>query len=118
MTFGGDADYVRARWLVDPTAALGAESAGELIGSNFLTNWLYQKFGFWPQFLTAIIACEAFAASRGLEKLVAGVNTSRISAYRQMLTYGFKSFIQGVAMQRSEDQGYNRPDVYVVDDWR
>jgi len=39
MTFGSDADYVRARWLVDPTAALGAESAGELIGSNFLTNW-------------------------------------------------------------------------------
>src|SRR5262245_59231987 len=108
MTFAGDTQYVRTRWLADPTSILGAESAGELIGSNFLTNWgsvgffgpltvrpdfwdkgvarrllvptmdifaewgtkliglftfahsakhihLYQKFGFWPQFLTAIM---------------------------------------------------------------
>ena len=280
MAFAGDAAHVRTRWLVDPAATLGAESANELIGSNFLTNWgsvgffgpltvrpdfwdkgvasrlleptmdifaewgtkltglytyahsikhvhLYQKFGFWPQFLTAIMtkpvdqtltaapwsgfsevaeqgradclkacseltgaiyeglnvepeiravaeqklgetimvwdgsrlagfavchcgagseagsgalyikfgaarpgladernfnrlleACEAFAASHGLEKLVAGVNTARVAAYRRMLARGFRSFIQGVAMLRSEDQGYNRPDVYVVDDWR
>jgi GNAT superfamily N-acetyltransferase len=280
MTFAGDADFVRTRWLADPYSALGAESAGELIGSNFLTNWgsvgffgpltvrpdfwnkgvarrlleptmdifaewgtklaglftfaqstkhvhLYQKFGFWPQFLTALMtkpidrnvtasswslfsemaaqeragcleacaeltgaiyegldvgreirtiveqnlgdtvlfwdgpglagfaachcgagteagsgalyikfgaarpgpaaegnfnrileACEAFAASRGLEKLVAGVNTSRAAAYRQMLARGFRSFIQGIAMQRSEGRGYNRQDVYVIDDWR
>src|SRR5215468_707280 len=108
MAFAGDAAHVRTRWLVDPAATLGAESANELIGSNFLTNWgsvgffgpltirpdfwdkgvasrllaptmdifagwgtkltglytfaqstkhvhLYQKFGFWPQFLTAIL---------------------------------------------------------------
>src|SRR5262245_31689303 len=108
MTFAGDTAYVRTRWLADPMSTLGAESAGELIGSNFLTNWgsvgffgpltvrpdfwdkgvarrlleptmdifaewgtklnglytfaqsakhvhLYQKFGFWPQFLTAIM---------------------------------------------------------------
>jgi GNAT superfamily N-acetyltransferase len=280
MAFAGDAAHVRTRWLVDPAATLGAESANELIGSNFLTNWgsvgffgpltirpdfwdkgvasrlleptmdifaewgtkltglytfaqsakhvhLYQKFGFWPQFLTAIMtkpvdqtltasswsgfsktseqeregclkdcaeltgaiyeglnvereiravaeqklgetvmiwdssrlagfavchcgagseagsgalyvkfgaarpglageqnfnrlleACEAFAASQGLEKLVAGVNTARVAAYRRMFARGFRSFIQGVAMLRSEDQGYNRPDVYVIDDWR
>ena len=280
MAFAGDAEYVRTRWLADPASALGAESAGALIGSNFLTNWgsvgffgpltihpdfwdkgvagrlleptmdifaewgtkliglytfaqsakhvhLYQKFGFWPHYLTAIMtkpvdqtltaspwsgfselagrerdgclkacaeltgaiydglnvereiravaeqnlgetvmvwdgsrlaglavchcgagseagsgalyvkfgaarpglaaeqnfnqlleACEAFAASRGLEKLVAGVNTARVAAYRRMLARGFRSFIQGVAMLRSEDQGYNRPDVYVIDDWR
>jgi GNAT superfamily N-acetyltransferase len=280
MKFAGDAAHVRTRWLVDPAATLGAESANELIGSNFLTNWgsvgffgpltirpdfwdkgvasrlleptmdifaqwrtklaglytfaqsakhvhLYQKFGFWPQFLTAIMtkpvdqtltaapwsgfsevaeqgradclkacaeltgaiyeglnvereiravaeqklgetvmiwdgsrlsgfavchcgagseagtgalyvkfgaarpgladeqnfnrlleACEAFAASQGLEKIVAGVNTARVAAYRRMLARGFRSFIQGVAMLRSEDQGYNRPDVYVIDDWR
>jgi len=280
MAFAGDAGHVRTRWLVDPAATLGAESAGELIGSNFLTNWgsvgyfgpltirpdfwdkgvasrlleptmdifaewgtklaglytfaqsakhvhLYQKFGFWPQFLTAIMArpvdqtliasswsgfsemaahekddclkacaeltgaiyeglnvereiravaqqklgetimvwdgsrlagfavchcgagseagsgalyikfgaaqpglaaeqnfnrlleaCDAFAASRGLEKMVAGVNTARVAAYRRMLARGFRSIIQGVAMLRSEDQGYNRNDVYVIDDWR
>src|SRR5947209_7554514 len=107
--FMGDASYVRTRWLADPGAAFGAEVNGELVGSNFATNWgsvgffgpltirpdfwdrgvgkrlmepvmeifskwetkhaglftfphsqkhvgLYQKFGFWPRFLTAIMS--------------------------------------------------------------
>jgi GNAT superfamily N-acetyltransferase len=37
--FFGDVDFVRTRWRADPGAALGAELNGELIGSNFLTNW-------------------------------------------------------------------------------
>lgn len=39
ITFFGDADYVRTRWLADPTASFGAEIDGELVGSNFATNW-------------------------------------------------------------------------------
>ncbi len=35
----GDADYVRTRWLADPTASLGAELNGELVASNFVTRW-------------------------------------------------------------------------------
>src|SRR5437763_6601592 len=107
--FMGDASYVRTRWLADPTAAFAAEVGGELVGSNFATNWgsvgffgpltirpdfwdqgvgkrlmepimelfnkwgtkhaglftfphsqkhvgLYQRFGFWPRFLTAIMS--------------------------------------------------------------
>jgi GNAT superfamily N-acetyltransferase len=107
--FMGDASYVRTRWLADPSAAFAAEVSGELVGSNFATNWgsvgffgpltirpdfwdrgvgkrlmepimelfsrwgtkhaglftfahspkhvgLYQKFGFWPRFLTAIMS--------------------------------------------------------------
>jgi len=107
--FMGDADYVRTRWLADPNAAFAAEVNGELVGSNFATNWgslgffgpltirpdfwdrgvgkrlmepimelfskwgtrhaglftfahsqkhvgLYQRFGFWPRFLTAIMS--------------------------------------------------------------
>jgi GNAT superfamily N-acetyltransferase len=107
MSFMGDAAYVRNRWLANPEAAFAAEAAGEIIGSNFATNWgsvgffgpltirpdfwergvgkrlmepiaelfdkwetrhaglftfpqsqkhigLYQRFGFWPRFLTAI----------------------------------------------------------------
>ncbi len=37
--FFGDVDFVRTRWRADPTAALGAELDGDLVGSNFLTNW-------------------------------------------------------------------------------
>src|SRR5438874_615295 len=107
--FMGDASYVRTRWLANPEAAFAAEVHGELIGSNFASNWasigffgpltirpdywdrgvgkrlmepimelfnkwgtkhvglftfaqsqkhvgLYQKFGFWPRFLTAIMS--------------------------------------------------------------
>lgn len=280
MAFMGDAAYVRNRWLADPQAAFAAESNGELIGSNFATNWgsvgffgpltirpdfwnrgvgkrlmepimeafgkwgtrhaglftfpqsqkhigLYQRFGFWPRFLTAIMsrpveqkssgsrwtifsavpaaerdavlracrevtdaiyeglditseirsvaaknlgdtillwddsklmavavchvgpgteagsgvcyikfgavrplagaeeyfgnlidACEEMALGQSVSRLVAGVNTGRHEAYRQMLASGFKTEIQGVVMSRPNEAGYNRPGVYLIDDWR
>jgi GNAT superfamily N-acetyltransferase len=292
MAFMGDADYVRTRWLADPTAAFVAEVNGEVAGSNFATNWgsvgffgpltihphfwdrgvgtslmepimrcfdrwgtrhaglftfpqsakhvgLYRRFGFWPRFLTALMskpvdpstgaqssqasaldahspgwtafsevaegerqavldacraltnsifegldvsreitavadqnlgdtillqpdrqvialaichvgpgteagsgtcyvkfgaalpgaevehnfgslldACEGFAASRQATRLVAGVNTARNEAYRQMLARGFRTDMQGVVMSRPNEPGYNRPGVYLIDDWR
>jgi len=63
-------------------------------------------------------ACEAYAAGRGLAHLKAGVNTARHPAYRAMLDRGFRTVIQGVAMQRHNAEGYNRPDCFVIDDWR
>jgi GNAT superfamily N-acetyltransferase len=278
--FMGDAVYVRTRWLADPRAAFAAEAGGELVGSNFATNWgsvgffgpltirpdfwdrgvgkrlmepvvelfnrwgtkhaglftfaqspkhvgLYQRFGFWPRFLTAVMskpvgqaegapawtrfsevpageregvlgdcreltdavyegldvgreiravaaqglgetillrddgglsglavchsgpgteagsgacyikfgaarpgptaerdfgrlldACEAWASSANSSRLVAGVNTARHEAYRRMLERGFRADIQGVAMSRPNEAGYNRPGVYLIDDWR
>ena len=280
MAFMGDAAYVRNRWFADPQAAFAAESAGELIGSNFATNWgsvgffgpltirpdfwdrgvgkrlmepimglfdkwetrhaglftfphsqkhigLYQRFGFWPRFLTAIMskpveqissatrwtrfsavppaerdsvlsacrevtdaiyegldvtfeiqavagqnlgdtillwddsrlmalavchvgpgteaggdvcymkfaavrpgpaaeqhfsqlidACEEMAFAQHVSRLRAGVNTARHEAYRQMLARGFRTDIQGVVMSRPNEAGYNRPGVYLIDDWR
>lgn len=35
----GTADYVRTRWAADPQAAFAALVDGELVGSNFATNW-------------------------------------------------------------------------------
>lgn len=279
-SFMGDAAYVRARWRADPDAAFGAEVGGELVGSNFATNWgtvgffgpltirpdlwdrgvgkrlmepvmecfarwgtahaglftfahsqkhvgLYQRFGFWPRFLTAIMskpveqagqssdwtsfsevqggereaalsasrqitdeiyrgldvsgeintvatqklgdtlllwddarlvgfaichcgpgteagsgtcyvkfgavrpgptagedfdrllkACEELASKSGLSRLAAGVSAARHEAYRVMLERSFRTDLQGVAMQRPNDAGYNRPGVYLIDDWR
>ena len=70
------------------------------------------------QFNRLLDACEALAAARNLSRLVAGVNTARYQAYRQLLAHGFRTDFQGVAMERSNDAGYNRPDVYLIDDWR
>jgi GNAT superfamily N-acetyltransferase len=307
-SFFGDADIVRTRFLANPSAALAAEVKGELVGSNFVTNWgsvgffgplsvrpdlwdrgvakrllestiklfdkwgtkyaglftfsdspkhigLYQKFGFWPWFLTAIMSksvvtadqtitttirrgggneialpwskyselseeeqieclnvcriltdsiyegldlkheitavntqrlgdtvllwerndedvleetrlqrrrrlmglavchcgagseagsntcyvkvgavqpgnnaaelfgqllnvCEELARAQRMSRLVAGVNTGRHEAYRKMITHGFRTDIQGIVMQRYNEPGYNRPDVYLIDDWR
>jgi GNAT superfamily N-acetyltransferase len=282
LKFMGDADYVRTRWLADPSAAFGAELAGELVGTNFATRWgsvgffgpltirpdlwdrgiaqqllrptmdlfeqwgirhaglftfassakhvsLYQKFGFWPRFLTSLMefpiqrepasasvrwvrfselgagekhlclqacreltnsiyegldvereiravddqslgdtvltwggeelarfavchagagteagsgkcyikfgavrsgpdaaqefsrvleACREFARSRGTGILVAGMNLARRDAYREMLQSGFRTTTQGVAMEQNGATGYNRPDVFLIDDWR
>jgi GNAT superfamily N-acetyltransferase len=276
----GDSDYIRTRWLADPNATFAAEFDGELVGSNFVTNWgsvgffgpltvrpdlwdrgiaqrlleptmdlfsawniehrglftfahspkhvaLYQKVGFWPRFLTAIMAkslaqtppaaecprfsevaetqreavladcrevtsavydgfdltreiravatqrlgdtlllsdgsglegvavchsgagseagsgvcyvkaggvrpgpnaeesfehlvqaCEAYGAMRGATQIIAGVNMGRHEAYRTLLRLGFRTQMQGVAMHSPNEPGYDRPDVYFVDDWR
>jgi GNAT superfamily N-acetyltransferase len=63
-------------------------------------------------------ACEAFAIDRGHAHLVACVNTGRHEAYRQMLARGLRVDFIGIAMHRFNAPGYDRPDVFVVDDWR
>ena len=286
LMFLGDAGYVRTRWQADPASAFAAEVDGELVGSNFATNWgsvgffgpasvrpdlwdkgvgvrlvepvmerfaewgiehaglftwshspkhtyLYQRFGFWARFLTAIMsksvverlmvgedepesrwsrfsglsegdreealkacgkvtgavhdgldvsgeiravasqdlgdtvllrddsglaglavchcgagteagsgacyvkfgairpgpdagrnfgrlldACEALAAAEGMQVLIAGANMGRHEAYRALLSRGFRIEIQGVTMHRPNEPGYNRPGVYIIDDWR
>ena len=58
------------------------------------------------------------AATLQLARLVGGVNTARHEAYVQMLARGFHTDVQGVVMSRPNDAGYNRPGVYLIDDWR
>lgn len=80
----------------------------------------YIKFGAASSrhFDPLLDACEAFAASRSLTHLEAGMNLARHEAYRQMLDRGFQTTQQGVAMHRPNEPGYSRPDMYVIDDWR
>lgn len=69
-------------------------------------------------FSKLLAACESLAAHKGLARLVAGVNTARTEAYKQMLKLGFQTEFQGVAMHRPDDAGYSKPGCYVLDDWR
>jgi predicted N-acetyltransferase YhbS len=69
-------------------------------------------------FLRLIDACEALAIEVGMPMVLAGVNTARHEAYRLMVERGFRAEVQGVAMHRGNDPGYNRPGVYLIDDWR
>jgi predicted N-acetyltransferase YhbS len=63
-------------------------------------------------------ACEQLAAERGVERMVAGVNAARHDAYRRLLGRGYRTWLQGVVMQRPNEPGYCRPDAYVIDDLR
>jgi len=64
-------------------------------------------------------ACERFAADSGLSRLVAGVNTGRLDAYRRLLSRGFRIEQIGVAMHRRPGEPtLDAPDRYVVADLR
>jgi GNAT superfamily N-acetyltransferase len=69
-------------------------------------------------FARLLSACEEMASQGRLSRLVAGVNAARHEAYRAMLERRFSTSIQGVSMHRPNEAGYNRPGVYLIDDWR
>lgn len=72
-----------------------------------------------PEFFDRLLLeCEKLAARRNLSRLVAGANIGRYAAYTQMLKAGFRTDMQGVAMQKPNEPGYNRPEVFLIDDWR
>jgi GNAT superfamily N-acetyltransferase len=73
--------------------------------------------GAGERFDKLVDACEAFASSRGAT-VEAGVNLAREDAYRRLRSRGYRVAMQGVAMQSPHADGFNRADVYVIDDWR
>jgi hypothetical protein len=85
----------------------------------------YIKFGAVRPSTTAaedfdalLAASEALAKNAGASRVAAGVNMARHEAYTQLLNSGFRTDMQGVAMQRPNEEGYNRPGVFLLDDWR
>lgn len=70
------------------------------------------------RFSRLVEACEALARERGLERMVAGVNLARDDAYRRLRDHGYRTWVQGVIMQRPNEPGYCRSDAYVIDDLR
>ncbi|CAN7306027.1 GNAT family N-acetyltransferase [Phenylobacterium sp. LjRoot219] len=94
-------------------------------GSEAGSGAAYLKFGAARpgqhaarDFERLLSACEAFAHAQGAEQLIAGVNAARRDAHRLMSERGFAVTFEGVAMQRPDEPGHNRPDCFVVDDWR
>ena len=68
-------------------------------------------------FDTLLGAIDAFASWRGAT-IEAGVNLAREDAFRRMRAHGYRTTMQGVAMQRPHVEGFNHGDAYVIDDWR
>jgi GNAT superfamily N-acetyltransferase len=141
-TFWADRDYVYGRWRAPHVAAFGATRDGELVGSNFATQWgsvgffgpltvrpdlhdrgiaqallaktvdqfdawktthsglftfaqsakhvaLYQKFGFYPRFLTAVMFAPArqsatFSGATRFSALSAEAKAEALQASREV----------------------------------
>ena len=65
-----------------------------------------------------LTAFESWAATIGASRIEVGVNAARVQAYRAMFAHGYRSQMQGVAMQKPNTPGFNREDAWVLDDWR
>jgi GNAT superfamily N-acetyltransferase len=94
-------------------------------GSEGGSGTCYVKFGAarpglgaHERFARLLTACGALAQAESLHTVLAGVNAGREQAWRTMAAAGFRTAIQGVAMLKGEAEGYNRPDVFALDDWR
>lgn len=106
-------------WDAARLVALGVCHCGP--GSEAGSDGCYIKFGAarsGSSFDALLDACEALAAAKQLSRVIAGANAGRQKAYQQMIARGFRTEFQGVAMQRHNDPGYNRPENYIIDDWR
>jgi GNAT superfamily N-acetyltransferase len=64
-------------------------------------------------------AVEAYAGATSVPTVTAGVNLARREAFQQLFSHGFRTSMQGVAMETGDaNSGYNRAGVYILDDWR
>jgi GNAT superfamily N-acetyltransferase len=95
-------------------------------GSEAGSGTCYVKFGAARpgplaarNFERLLDACQQLAAESGLTRFVAGMNLARVEAYRCMLARGFRADFLGVLMATlATAPGYNRPGVFLIDDWR
>lgn len=70
-------------------------------------------------FASLLDAIADFARAKSAAKITAGVNLARREAFQEMVSRGFRTSMQGVAMETGRaNSGYNRAGVYILDDWR
>jgi predicted N-acetyltransferase YhbS len=69
-------------------------------------------------FNAIVKACDNEAKRRGADRLVAGISTGRTKAYQTLQDLGLKVDWNGVSMMRPETDGFNRADLFMIDDWR
>lgn len=108
-------------WTEDMLVGLAVCHCGA--GTEAGSGVCYIKFGAVgaggsSEFRRLLLACEQLAAERGLSTLSGGVNTARQEAWAAMLDSGWHGKMAGVVMQRPDEPGYNRPGVFLIDDWR
>lgn len=111
--------------LGDPATPEGVAICHHGVGSEASAGTVFVKFaasrggeGAPERFRRLLAACEGFAAQKGVAQIIGGNNTGRAEAYELMQGAGYRTMMNIIAMMRPSSDGYNRPGVFVVDDWR
>ena len=94
-------------------------------GTEAANDVCYIKFGAarpgataGQHFTQLLNATEAFAVASSMSRVTVGVNMACDAAYHHVLKSGYRTDLNGIAMQKPNEAGYNRPDAYVISDWR
>ena len=119
----GDAVLVRRDGRLEGMAVChcgaGSEAGGDTCYVKFAAVRPGEGADAAMRFERLLDACEAFAVESGLGRLVAGVNTGRLDAYRRLLARGFRTQQVGLSMRlRPDAPHYDTPAHYVMDDLR
>jgi predicted N-acetyltransferase YhbS len=93
-------------------------AGGEASSGNLFVKFAAVRRNAPDDFSALLACCETLAAKTGATRISAGINVGRSEAYRLMRNLGYRAGLVGVAMLRPDSPGYNRPDVYAIDDWR
>ena len=117
----GDTVMLRAEGALEGMAVChrgaGSEAGGDTCYVKFAAVRPGEDAG--ECFERLLDACEAFAAESGLGRLVTGVNTARLDAYRRLLARGCNMEQIGVSMTlRPDAPHFDTPADYVIDDLR
>jgi len=94
-------------------------------GTEAGSRGCYVKFGLARpgpgaerRFGALLDACEALAVDHHADHVELGVNAGRHEAYAAVMARGYRAGLVGVTMHRANDEGYNRPGTWLIDDWR
>jgi GNAT superfamily N-acetyltransferase len=112
--------------LLDDESGLAGMAVCHLgAGTEAGSGGCYVKFGIArpgagadARFDALLEAIERLAVEHGADHVELGVNTGRREAYASLLGRGYRAGLIGVSMHRANDDGYSRPGVWLIDDWR
>jgi predicted N-acetyltransferase YhbS len=114
----GEVALLRAGGAVAGFALCHAGAGSEAGSGSLFIKFAAVRPGDGAGFARLLDGCGELGRAVGAQRLIAGCNTGRKPAYALMLSQGFRVEMVGVAMHRPDQPGYNRRDIFVIDDWR
>lgn len=114
----GEVVLLRAGEAVAGFALCHAGAGSEAGSGTLFVKFAATRPGDGAGFARLLDSCEELGRSVGAQRMVAGCNTGRKLAYALMRGRGFRAEMVGVAMHRPDQPGYNRSEIFVIDDWR